>query len=309
MMTLPGEPRVDLFVGEEGASVGLQVRGASQGDLPRLQMIEATDVEFDGEMVVRLSCRRPELFEAFYGFACAVADSIQLEGTAPSTALAGRLREWRALLAGVPLNERALVGLLGELWLFECLLSRDGAASAIDAWRAGASPEEHDFGLRDDDIEVKSTLSERRDHWVTSFLQLMPSGLRPLHVVSVQFTRAGDSGFHAQDVVRRLHDLCLSHSGEAATQFDELMAGFDSVLREAAAMPRLRLRSQPMLVRVEPPVPAVTPVVLESALGRESLARLVRGEYVVNLDGLGVPAMESDLLSWEDSQEVMANWL
>ena len=66
----------------------------------------------------------------------------------------------------------------------------------MNSWR-GPIGEEHDFGMSAPDVEVKTTLGERREHWISTATQLVPTGDRPLYLLSIQLTSAAlDSGQH-----------------------------------------------------------------------------------------------------------------
>src|SRR5207302_797447 len=79
------------------------------------------------------------------------------------------------------------VGLYGELLLVRALMTAWTVGEAVASWR-GPAAEEHDFGLPQFDVEVKTTTSERRRHWITSLTQLMPTRSRPLWLISIQVT-------------------------------------------------------------------------------------------------------------------------
>ena len=85
------------------------------------------------------------------------------------------------------------LGLFGELLVLNHLIGSISEHRAVDSWR-GPAREEHDFGLGDFDIEVKTTLSEDRSHRISTLTQLQPSPARGLWLVSVQLMTRGVGG-------------------------------------------------------------------------------------------------------------------
>ena len=123
-----------------------------------------------------------------YLFACAVTDRVQLSGETLAMASDVVLRGMRDLLRREDsLSRDEEVGLAGELVVLVSLMKQSGASSALESW-LGVYGEEHDFCLGSIDLEVKSTTSEERIHWITSATQLLPLPGRSLRLVSVQLS-------------------------------------------------------------------------------------------------------------------------
>ncbi len=137
-------------------------------------------VHISGSRHVQLEVKDPDLFTDAYPVLCAVADRVQLDGQTIGTAISSTLRQLGHLLrAEDALSREAETGLVGELALLTGMIGVYGPADAVKTWRGGHG-EEHDFGLPGVDLEVKTTISERRVHWVSSLTQLVPTGDRPL---------------------------------------------------------------------------------------------------------------------------------
>jgi len=90
------------------------------------------------------------------------------------------------------LSESKQIGLIGELMLIREIEARAGLDAALEAW-LGPFRAEHDFKMPLFDVEVKTTSSERREHQISSLLQLEPSVNRPLYLLSLQLTKSGAS--------------------------------------------------------------------------------------------------------------------
>jgi len=108
----------------------------------------------------------------------------------PLQALEETLAKWRSILAArTRMSHQAEVGLYGELLVLEALL-KQRRAEAVESWN-GPLREEHDFSLGDVDLEVKTTSSERRQHWVHGLDQLVATPPSQLWLLSIQITRGG----------------------------------------------------------------------------------------------------------------------
>lgn len=124
-------------------------------------------------------------------------------GNSFGAALSSAIEAFRAAIARKPLlSEDKIVGLIGELTVFEHLVGAIGAESALEAW-LGPEGEEHDFGIAETDLEVKTTTSEKRVHVISGIDQLKPRDGVPLWVLSLQVTRTG------QGEGRSLDDMCM----------------------------------------------------------------------------------------------------
>jgi hypothetical protein len=185
----------------------------------------------------------------------------------------------RELLAGRGmLTEEQETGLFGELLVLRHLLRQLSAADALASWR-GPAAEEHDFALPDADVEVKSTTSELRSHWIGDIHQLEPSPGRRLMLLSIQLTGAGPEGSSLAELVGEICDLA-SDAAVAA----ELRRRLDYPDRYSRPQPRrFRLRTIPAIFDVDREFPAITPGRLEDAgLDRR---RFKQVRYLIELDG------------------------
>jgi len=226
-----------------------------------LENLTIQKIQIHGQRMLEVAVTSPPLFLDAYPLLCAVADRIQVERLAPGRAIAETIRRLGHLLRREDSPSRELeVGLLGELALVAALISVQDPSSGVAAWR-GSDGEEHDFDVTQNDLEVKMTSSERRAHWISSLTQLVPTGNRPLWVLSMQVTKAGENGTSLCDLVRWVRGSI----GDGATpdQFEQRLcaSGWREAFRDTATTP-WRLRTKPALFRVSSTFPRLVPDLL-----------------------------------------------
>lgn len=182
----------------------------------------------------------------------------QLEGGASFRhAVSESLAGFKDLLSGRRrMSDAKEVGLIGELLVLQHVLDKLGEDSAIGAW-LGPLAEEHDFGLKESDVEVKTTRSEARIHVIGNESQLQPVTGRPLYLLSVQITLAGTAaeGFTLAalissirsklDLSRRVFDEALERLGWKDSDADLYRTKY-------------QLRSKPRTYLVDSAFPAIT---------------------------------------------------
>jgi hypothetical protein len=283
---IKGEPPVTLFIDPDRAEIGLRVPAMST-DRP---------VEMDRENVRVRAVHRPEgrfleividdtqLFAGAYPMLCAVADRMQIDGMALPAALASIIRLLDQLLRrDTGLTVEREIGLLGELLVVRSLCDRLDVADAIAAWRSGDA-EEHDFPVFGIDVEVKTTSSERRAHWIASLTQLLPTENRPLWLVSHQLTRAGaGDGRSLRDLVNDVRAVV----GEGATRdgFERRLASAGwADTHEKTTRDRWLRRAPSLAFPVRADFPRLTPSLLSDA--GLSLVRVSEVRYRIDLTGL-----------------------
>jgi hypothetical protein len=213
--------------------------------------------------MIEVAVTDPPLFEDAYPVLCAIADRVQLDGHSITDALARTLHQLGHLLQPeAELSRETEISLLGELSMLIGTIQTIGAADAIKSWR-GWDREEHDFGLHDYDVEVKTTITERRAHRISSLTQLVPTPGRPLWLVSIQVTPAGSGGTSLSHLV----DSVRSHaSGEHLRQLNQHLkaAGWRDQF-QSTAVDTWRLRSTTATYRVDDDFPRITPALLHAA--------------------------------------------
>lgn len=162
------------------------------------------------------------------------------------------------------LTEEKVAGLIGELLVLDHLIDAEGEDSAIAAW-LGPLAEEHDFGLPEFDIEVKTTRSESRIHMIGSETQLAPVPGRALYLLSIQITRAGS----AEDALTLSGLVSAVRSRLARTQrtFDGALEGLGWRASDRDLYPtRFQLRSRPRAYVVDNNFPAITSQALDTVV-------------------------------------------
>ncbi|MFI9382227.1 PD-(D/E)XK motif protein [Kutzneria sp. NPDC052558] len=204
---IPGSPSASIFITPGAApEAGLRVACAAgaQASPIDLEHVKTRSVRRRGEDYLEIVVSRADLFLEAYPMLCAVADRIQVDALSFDEAVGRTLRRMGQLLR----RESALtteqeIGLVGELLVFLGLANELGATEAARAWHSD-SLEEHDFSVRDTDIEVKTTSGERRTHWIQSLTQLVESPDRPLWLISHQLTKTSDTaGWRLPKLIER----------------------------------------------------------------------------------------------------------
>ncbi|MGW4498606.1 PD-(D/E)XK motif protein [Micromonospora sp. NPDC004336] len=295
---VPGSPRIVLFVDPHTHRVGLRGPRAPREAPPAgLENLSVRAVHHDGQGMIEIAVTDPRLFVDAYPLLCAVADRVQLDQQTLTAALTETLRRLGHLLQTEDvLSQETETGLVGELLVFAGLAHTLGPDTALASWRGGHA-EEHDFGLPDHDVEVKTTVSERRAHWISSLTQLVETGGRPLWLVSLQITAAGSGGRALPDLIAGVRALLPSTAQRT---------GFDDRLRSsgwrdryvATCQHRWRLRTPPQAFRVTESFPRLTPKVLVDAGVDGTHVTDVR--YRLDLTGRtgnGTPQVITDVLT------------
>ena len=148
----------------EPAAERLMFRTLSDGTAPTVKGLERVTVdiqELDGTMwsVVEVDAR--EMHQPAYALAVSIAEEMR-KGSSFAAATNAALSDLSALLAKRRrLSTEQQLGLMGELLVVEALLDGANAGEVLEWW-VGPLAEQHDFALPAVDLEVKTTLSERR---------------------------------------------------------------------------------------------------------------------------------------------------
>lgn len=285
LVPVDGHPRCFLVIDPALHRVAIRVPW-SAGELPDL----STYRHFFAESVVRDGGRWGEFgatgFEVLldaYPVICAVADRVQQEGKPFAVAVREVLETYHELLRGLGrLSDQEEVGLLGELLVLDRLVDGLGESVAVGAWR-GAISEEHDFGLPDDDVEVKTTMGETRRHWVGTATQLEPTVGRRLWLLSLQVTSAGAGGLSLPELIASVRVKLVDGSIRAVLEerLSQVRWSDDQAVLYGR---RFRLRSDPAVFRVDATFPAITRQKLAAAgIPVERIAGLT---YLLDLTGI-----------------------
>jgi hypothetical protein len=283
---IDGEPRLVVFIDPARPAIGLRIPHRARAPLPQIgwEHIRWRETQGRDGRLIEVSITDRRLFSDAYPVLLAIADRIQFDGCSLDTAVSDTMHVLGRLLQrrdSLPV-EREL-GLFGELLLLSGLFHAVGADEAIQAWR-GPHGEEHDFGLRGVDIEVKATNAERRVHWIGSLTQLQPVEERPLWVVSYQLTRAGpDDGMTLPQLIESIWKRLTTGSLRDAFDYDLRMAGWSEDY-ESTCGTRWRRREKSVAFAVDDGFPQLTPGLLHRA--GVNLAHLSDVRYRVDMTDL-----------------------
>jgi Putative PD-(D/E)XK family member, (DUF4420) len=285
VVKIDGIPTLYLVIEPTLRRIGLRTPAARQPvpDLSAYRHISAesiywkdchwSELRIDGEMIVDA-----------YPILCCVADRMQLQSLDFSAAVTGALSSLRELLAGARgLSEEQETGLFAELLFLSYLLRRLPIDQAISGW-LGPEAEEHDFVLVEGDVEVKSTTSEERHHWIGDLRQLEPTLGRRLWLLSVQLTGAGAGGVTLSELIDVIRPLLPPGATSAAFERKLTTIGWRNEASNLYVR-RLRMRNRPECFEIDRDFPAITPGRLADA-GLEH-SRFVQVRYMINLAGLG----------------------
>jgi len=171
------------------------------------------------------------------------------------------------------LTDEKEAGLIGELLLLRHLIVSEGEDAAVQSW-LGPLSEEHDFGFETIDAEVKTTRSEGRIHQIGSENQLQPTGDRPLYLVSIQITLAGqaENAFTLGDLISSVRQ----HLERTRRTFDSALERLGWVDADADLYrSRFQLRAEPRAYLVDADFPAITGARLDSAVPQRHLVSSV----------------------------------
>lgn len=292
-----GEPQVEIFTDPGGTRIGIRVFSDEPAPLTPLVEMDTRTTFVEGRRATEISTVNPGLYREFYAFACAVADGVQIASLTPVRAVDSALASWAALLERLAiLSPERQMGLLGELWMVERLAAGQGWEPALLSWN-GPDAEEHDFSLQTADVEVKTTVSERRIHMVGSLTQLLAKPGRSLYILSLQYTRAGLGP--GKTLTEAVADLHAAVSAQAPTLARELEARLERSGWRAGHGPYYRtkwsLRNAARLVAVDDACPSIVPSTLAS-LGASRLSRIVQVSYRADLEGLGIEDGSAEFL-------------
>lgn len=302
---IKGEPPVTLFIDPDRAEIGIRVPAADDyrpGDIGRENVRVLATHRPDGRFL-EVIIDDPSLFTGAYPVLRAVVDRIQLDGVELMSALSSTIRLLDQLLRrDVSLSIEREIGLLGELLVLQRLCSRLEIPDAIAAWRSSES-EEHDFSIFGLDLEVKTTSAERRMHWIASLTQLVPTGQRPLWLLSHQVTRAGaGNGQSLREVIAEVRDIVGDDQTREIFERRLAAAGWSEAHERSVRDPWL-LRAPPQAYLIGGDFPRLTPSLLAEA--EISLVRIPDVRYRIDLTGFDpadhVPEIIESILRSGDS--------
>jgi hypothetical protein len=287
---IPGDPAVMLVIDGSRGSMSVETPwdGIAVPELSAYEHLDSDVVFRDGANWARLEVNGRGFLEEAYPLFAALADRLQLEDEAFSIAVLTVLDGFEALFARTEqLSREREIGLYGELLVLERLLERVGAETAVPAW-LGPEASEHDFALPIGDLEVKSTSSESRTHWISGLDQLRPSPGRGLFLLSLQLTSAGAGpGRSLEELIMQVR----ARIGTFASHLDVALQSAGWRDDHGRRWQRWRLRSRPLCLDVTS-LPALTSVTL--AMTGLDIARIRDIRYRIDVTGLLAADISTD---------------
>jgi hypothetical protein len=274
----------------------LSLRTEYQSPEPDLGAMENVSFEVwtsDGRDVAELAVRVGHNIHSAYGLIASIADEIQIVRNSLAAAISTGIRGYRDILATrVLLSTQAEVGLVGELLFLEFLIDKLGPEKAVDSWK-GPLSEEHDFVFPEVHVEVKTTVSERRQHVINGLDQLLPVMSTPLRLLSIQVTRAPATvGCTLPALISRVREKSLVHAKAIDRRLREAFHWDDD---DANLYPTAwMLRHHPRAYAVESDFPAMTSQAIEQVVPQSGLLSEV--SYKVDVTGL-TPVAPSGILA------------
>lgn len=287
VLTIEGDPPARLVIGAGKSELGIRLPAAEAvPDVTAFANLSIDFIDDEGLSWHQMSVRIDDNLGEVYTTLCNIIDRVQLAQTPFSEAVTDVLDSLAEILARRRgLSEDQQLGLAGELLTFLAFAGESGVGTALDAWM-GPLGEEHDFGLPDGDLEVKVTLGEKRQHWISSVSQLVPTPGRTLFLVSLQLTPAGaGGGWSLPGMVKLARELDAMQSAHVDTRLDGMgYRGLDADLYQS----RWTLRTPPQFFLVDEQFPVISQETLSKSV--PSSNRIVDVRYRIDLTGL--PAAE-----------------
>lgn len=275
--------RIQISPGQHVITLLIQTTDNVPGpDVTNLANLEYALEDQAGIVWHRLDVAYEDNLGEVYPVLCTVLDRVQLKGESFTDAVLSVLTGLGEILAGRGgLSREQQVGLFGELLVLLSLAAHLGPVAAVKSWR-GSDREEHDFGLLDSDLEVKTTTFEERSHWINSLTQLYPSPGRALRLLSIQVTTAGaEPGMSLAEIVQ----TARTHPGMPTAELNRTLESAGYHDRHADLyQSRWRLRSIPNFYVVDDQFPALTNERLFANIPQAQ--RITDVRYRINLEGL-----------------------
>lgn len=287
-----GSPMAYLVIDPPHRRLAIQV--PANGPLPevgRYERLAAVTVERGGKRWHELRMDGADRLTNLYPLLCLILDQVQLHGAEFAAAVDEALRIYGSVLdERMVLSDTQQIGLVGELLALEHLFGSIGPDSALAAW-CGPDAAEHDFSLPLCDVELKTTTSEARHHWISSATQLTSRPDRGLYLVSIQVTSAGAApGWSLPSLVEEVRVSALHRQHNVDLELrDRGYRDTDADLYDR----RWALRSPPACYLVDDDFPALTPDRIAAAVPHAH--RLLEYRYRLDLTGFATTSMPTDL--------------
>lgn len=281
VLAIPGVPELRVVIDPPRRSLALQAHEYKRvPNVAHLRNVLVDEIN-DGSTWCQVAISFDGNVSDLYAFFCGIADRVQLGHEDFAAAVDSALDSMAGILAARRgLSHERQVGLFGELAALFAITKATTAESAERSWK-GPESEEHDFVLENADVEVKTTASERREHWISTATQLAPSKGRRLSLLSLQVTAAAPgTGVTLPGVV-----ALLRAEMKASTRFEAKLknAGYFDEDADLYAS-EWTLRTEPCFFDVTPMFPALTQTLIDQFV--RSGDRIRELKYRLDLTGL-----------------------
>jgi hypothetical protein len=283
-----GEPVVDLFIDKEGKRIGLHTSINSVQNIPAtpLQEICLNITERDKKFYLEIYTENEELFKEFYHFMLVFADKVQIDKINPYDAFYTNINRWKELISQKTLlSQEKLLGLIGELWLLKRLIEKLGVKS-LTSW-VGPFGEAHDFRLNNNEIEVKSTRGEKREHIINGANQLTASPNKSLYLLSLIFSRSGNAEEYSLLSLVLECKVLLEGNYDYYNKFNRILTNVFGINDDHLKLytEKFQFRRQPALIPIE-----ICPRISEekfNLLFTNDPNRIIDLNYKIDVEGLG----------------------
>ena len=282
------DPEFRLIFHPNPRQLGVRLFVGNGRDLPKvgeLKNVKVNKVQIGGQSYAQVLTDAVQLFPSIYALIGDVLRRIEAGETDCVAALASSLRNFEALVARAgEISREDAIGLYGELLVLESLIQA-GKADA-KAW-IGANRQSHDIRIKNVELEIKTTSSNNRHHFVHGLNQLTPSPDHDLHVVSVRLASPGSGTGRSLDQL--VSDLLAVLSGdkESATYFENELDKTPYQRGDYECTVPYRLGADLMLVSIGKDFPTINHSTLEKMFGESAAGRVMRLELLLNFEGLG----------------------
>ena len=213
VLPIQGNPQCELQFDPTGGRIALVTDyQAPEPDLAKLQNISFEPMCVDGRDIAQITVKIDRNVHGAYGLLAAIADELQVQKSPLAAAVAAGVAQYKDMLTPRGgLTPEKEIGLVGELMFLDHAIRTIGPGPAVQAWK-GPLSEEHDFVFDGFDVEVKTTISERRRHLITGLSQLVPRPGAALALLSVQITRGSEEiGLTLPGFVAQVRTLAGGH--------------------------------------------------------------------------------------------------
>ena len=293
-----GTVAIDLFFDTANRELGIRVDSLDD-QLPEVELavVNVRLISEGNRQRLEIRCSEEVLFREFYEFCIGIINSVQSDGIPVALAVDHSWEAWARLLGeeGI-LSQEKQRGIIAELWFLIQIAEMSGWSLAVSSWHDEANAE-HDFCLGSFDVEVKSTISEKRIHMIGSEGQLMNSVGRQLFLVSIQLTSATSSAigaFSLTSLVERVEkqlDTFLLHAFKQRLE----KIGWKASHRRHYEKTYV-LRTPPSLCQVSDAFPRITRPHLQSGKV-PGIDRILDIAYRIEITGLGIEFGTTDFQS------------